>query len=80
LKGRADNLGDEIASFGLPLPFGFLKDSQNVRIVDECGAELPAAIRSLEPWAHRRTRGFHTIALDPIQARFLETQNTTSQR
>src|SRR4030095_7440455 len=50
LEGRADNLGDEIASFGLPLPFGFLKDSQHVRIVDERGTEVPAAIRSLEPW------------------------------
>src|SRR4026207_2231192 len=50
LEGRADDLREEIVSFGLPLPFGFLKDSQNVRIVDERGAEVPAAIRSLEPW------------------------------
>ena len=54
LEGRAGDLGNEIVSFGLPLPFGFLKDSQNVRIVDERGAEVPAAMRSLEPW---RTRG-----------------------
>src|SRR5678815_1506072 len=50
LEGRADNLGDEVVSFGLPLPFGFLHDSQKVRIVDEHGAEVPAAVRSLEPW------------------------------
>src|SRR5678815_1317559 len=50
LEGRADNLSDEIVSFGLPLPFGFLHDSQKVRIVDEHGAEVPAAVRSLEPW------------------------------
>jgi len=50
LEGRADDLGDEVVSFGLPLPFGFLHDSQKVRIVDERGAEVPAAVRSLEPW------------------------------
>jgi len=50
LEGRADNLGDEIVSFGLPLSFGFLHDSQKVKIVDEHGAEVPAAVRSLEPW------------------------------
>jgi hypothetical protein len=50
LEGRADNLGDEIVSFGLPLPFGFLHDSRKVSVVDERGAEMPAAVRSLEPW------------------------------
>ena len=50
LEGRADNLGDEVVSFGLPLPFGFLHNSQKVRIVDERGAEVLAAVRSLEPW------------------------------
>ena len=50
LEGRADNLGDEIVSFGLPLSFGFLHESQKVRIADERGAEVPAAVRSLEPW------------------------------
>src|SRR5678810_1117476 len=50
LEGRAGDLGDEIVSFGLPLPFAFLRDSQKVRIFDERGAEVPAAIRSLEPW------------------------------
>ena len=50
LEGRADDLGDEIVSFGFPLPFGFLRDSQNVRITDERGAEVKIAVRSLEPW------------------------------
>src|SRR4051794_29711883 len=50
LEGRADDLGDEVVSFGLPLPFGFLRDAQKVRIFDERGAEVMAAIRSLEPW------------------------------
>jgi len=50
LEGRADNLNDEIVSFGLPLPFGFLHNSAKVTIVDERGAEMPAAVRSLEPW------------------------------
>src|SRR5215211_5018811 len=50
LEGRAGKLGDEIVSFGLPLPSGFLHDAQKVRIVDERGTQLPAAVRSLEPW------------------------------
>src|SRR5690348_12137078 len=50
LEGRAEKLGIETVSFGLPLPFGFLSDSRKVRVVDERGIELPASIRSLEPW------------------------------
>src|SRR5215211_4063011 len=50
LEGRVEDLGNETVSFGLPLPFGFLYDSQRVRIVDEHGTEVPAAVRSLEPW------------------------------
>jgi hypothetical protein len=50
LEGRAEKLGEEVVSFGLPLPFGFLRDVQKVRVVDEHGVELPAAVRSLEPW------------------------------
>ena len=50
LEGRAGDLGDEIVSFGLPLLFGLLNDSQRVRIFDESGVEVPAAVRSLEPW------------------------------
>src|SRR3569832_279893 len=50
LEARADNPGAEVVSFGLPLPFGFLHDAQKVRIVDERGMEVAAAVRSLEPW------------------------------
>ena len=50
LEGRAEKLGNETVSFGLPLPFNFLRDPQKVRVVDERGVELRLAIRSLEPW------------------------------
>ena len=50
LEGRAEKLGNETVSFGLPLPFGFQKYAENVRVVDERGVELQAAVRSLEPW------------------------------
>ena len=50
LKGRAENLRNETVSFGLPLPFGFLNDARTVRILDEHGTELVAAVRSLGPW------------------------------
>ena len=50
LEGRAEKLGNETVSFGLPLPFGFLNDTRKARVVDEHGVELPAAVRSLEPW------------------------------
>jgi hypothetical protein len=50
LEGRAEKLGNETVSFGLPLPFNFLHDAQKVRVVDERGVELHAAVRSLEPW------------------------------
>jgi hypothetical protein len=50
LEGRAQDLGNETVSFGLPLPFGFLNDARKVRVVDEGGTEIPIAVRSLEPW------------------------------
>src|SRR6185437_3508643 len=50
LEGRAEKLRNETVSFGLPLPVGFLHDVQKVRVVDDHGVELPAAVRSLEPW------------------------------
>ena len=50
LEGRAEKLGNETVSFGLPLPYGFLKYPHNVRVVDEHGLELQVAVRSLEPW------------------------------
>ena len=50
LEGQADDLGQELVSFGLPLPFGLLTEPTQVRVVAEDGAELMAAVRSLEPW------------------------------
>src|ERR1043166_1365017 len=50
LEGRAEQLANEVVSFGLPLPFGFLHEAQKVRVVDERGVELPVAVRPLEPW------------------------------
>jgi len=50
LEGRANDLREEIVSFGLPLPFGFLNDPREVRVLAEDGTELVAAVRSLEPW------------------------------
>ena len=50
LDGRADNLGLEVVSFGLPLPPGFLSNPRNVRVVNAAGQELKAAVRALEPW------------------------------
>lgn len=49
-EGRAQDLGNETVSFGLPLPFGFLNDPGKVRVVDERGNEIPVVVRSLEPW------------------------------
>jgi len=49
LEGRAGNLAEEVVSFGLPLPFGFLNDSGNVTVLDQEGTELATAVRSLEP-------------------------------
>ena len=54
LEGRATDLGNEVVSFGLPLPFGFLHEVRKVKVVDEHGTPLPVAVRSLEPW---RTHG-----------------------
>jgi len=50
LEGHASDLGRELVSFGLPLPPGFLTDPLRVRVVNETGSELSAAVRSLEPW------------------------------
>jgi len=50
LEGRANDLGDEVVSFGLPLPFGFLKDPRKIKLVDEHGTELSSAVRPLELW------------------------------
>lgn len=50
LYGRASDLGSELVSFGLPLPFGFLDNPQLVKLLDDKDEEIAAAIRSLEPW------------------------------
>src|SRR5439155_15445899 len=50
LVGRAENLGNEIVNFGLPLPPGFLHDASLVRVYGARGAEIESAVRSLEPW------------------------------
>ncbi len=57
LEGRATDLGNELVSFGLPLPYGFLNDQRNVRVLAEDGNELTAAVRSLEPWRIGGTQG-----------------------
>src|SRR6266480_2312313 len=50
LEGNAENLGDELVSFGVPLPPNLLSDAKRVRILAANGEELSAAVRSLEPW------------------------------
>ncbi len=50
LEGRATDLGNELVSFGLPLPPGFLADPRRVKVVAENGQEVIAAVRALEPW------------------------------
>src|SRR4030095_5858176 len=50
LLGRANDLADEIVSFGLPLPFGFLHEPANLKVLDEHGNEVTCAVRALEPW------------------------------
>jgi hypothetical protein len=50
LVGRAQNLATETVNFALPLPPGFLGDTNLVRIYDASGDEIEAAVRSLEPW------------------------------
>jgi hypothetical protein len=50
LEGNASDLGDELISFGVPLPPNFLWDVNRVRVLNAAGEELNAAVRSLEPW------------------------------
>ena len=57
LVGRAADLGDEIVSFGVPLPFGFLNDPRQVKVLDENGKELLASARPLEPWRRNGRNG-----------------------
>ena len=44
LEARGKNPGVETVSFGLPLPPGFLSDTRRVRLVDDSGQELAAAV------------------------------------
>lgn len=57
LEGRATDLGSELVSFGLPLPFGLLNDPDKVGVFGEDGNEISAAVRSLEPWRVGGTGG-----------------------
>ena len=50
LVGRADELGEEVVSFGVPLPPDFLSDAGRLRVLDERGEEVAATTRALEPW------------------------------
>ena len=50
LVGRADDLKEEVVSFGVPLPPGFLWDAGRLRVLDERGGEVAATTRALEPW------------------------------
>ena len=50
LEGRAQDLGQEVVSFGLPLPPNFLSDPRQIRVIDAHGQEIEASVRTLEPW------------------------------
>src|SRR5215218_8608545 len=50
LVGRADALGEEVVSFGVPLPPGFLSDAGRVVVLGGRGEEVAATTRALEPW------------------------------
>ena len=50
LLGRADDLGEEVVSLGVPLPPDFLSEAGRLRVLDERGEEVAATTRALEPW------------------------------
>ena len=50
LEGRASDLGNEVVSFGLPLPPRFLSDPKRLRVADADGREIDVAVRALENW------------------------------
>ncbi len=50
LAGRSESLERELVSFGLPLPPDYLADASMVRVIDERGQEIAAAVKALEPW------------------------------
>jgi len=57
LVAQAKDSAIENVSFGLPLPLNFLRNSSNVSVFTQSGQELPAAVRSLEPWRTRTSDG-----------------------
>jgi hypothetical protein len=75
LEGRAANLGSELVSFGLPLPPGFLSDPQHVRVVDQSGQEISAAVRELEPWRIGGRTGTIRSLLIQFTSDFSRTRN-----
>src|SRR4029453_14094944 len=75
LEGRAENLRNETVSFGLPLPYGFLNDARTVRILDEHGTELVAAVCSPGPWGKGGGEGSIRSLLIQFKADF-STQRT----
>ena len=50
LEGRVTGQGNEVVSFGLPLPPGFLSDHREIRVVNASGEEVNAAVRVLALW------------------------------
>jgi hypothetical protein len=77
LVGRADDLGAETVNFGLPLPPGFLQDAALVRVHSMRGAEMEAAVRSLEAWRIDGREG--TIRSIQIQFRANFSREKTQQ-
>lgn len=57
LEGRAPDLGQEVVSFGLPLPPDFLSDPRRIMVQDDGGRELKASVRALERWRLHGTEG-----------------------
>src|ERR1041385_8359023 len=75
LEGRATDLREEVVSFGLPLPFGFLNDAREIRLTTEDGTELVAAVRSLEPWRTGGREGSIRSVLIQFKADFSKQKN-----
>src|SRR5829696_10409073 len=75
LEGRANDLGEEVVSFGVPLPAGFLNDPAEVRVLAENGTELVSAVRSLEPWRTPGREGTIRSVLIQFKADFSKQKN-----
>src|SRR5215813_4807497 len=75
LAGQANDLREELVSFGLPLPFGFLNDSHKVRILSQNGSEIAASVRSLEPWRIGARDGTIRSLLIQFRADFSQRKN-----